>query len=59
VRADEGMQYVSDRASRRVTFAASEGLWALRFPEAAMHTAFVEELQVGGAGGVRGEGGPS
>lgn len=46
-RADDALSYVADPAARRVTFAANEGLWALKFPSAESYRAFMTELEVG------------
>lgn len=44
-RADDALSYVADPAARRVTFAANEGLWALKFPSAESYRAFMTELE--------------
>jgi hypothetical protein len=46
-RADDALSYVADPAAKRVTFAANEGLWALKFPSAESYRAFMTELEVG------------
>jgi hypothetical protein len=48
-RADDALSYVADPAAKRVTFAANEGLWALKFPSAESYRAFMTELEVGRA----------
>lgn len=45
-RADDTLSYVADPAARRVTFAANEGLWALKFPSAEGYRAFMNQLEV-------------
>lgn len=45
-RADSALNYVADPNQRRVTFAASGGLWSLRFPTPETYRAFMTELEV-------------
>lgn len=45
-RADGALSYVADPAARRVTFAANDSLWALKFPAADSYRAFMTELEV-------------
>jgi hypothetical protein len=52
-RADSALNYVADPNQRRLTFAASGGLWSLRFPTPEIYRAFMTELEVrchGGSG---------
>lgn len=44
-RADEALQYVADRAARRVTFAAGGRLYALRFPGDGAFGEFMQDLE--------------
>jgi hypothetical protein len=44
-RADDRLQYVADAAARRVTFAASDALWALRFPSREAYHHFSRALE--------------
>jgi len=45
-RADASLNYVSDPAQKRLTFAAGGGLWSLKFPSAETYRAFMTELEV-------------
>lgn len=45
-RADEALQYVADKAGRRLTFGAGGRLFALRFPDDARYDAFMKQLEV-------------
>lgn len=49
-RADSALNYVADPNQRRLTFAASGGLWSLRFPTPETYRAFMTELEVGSEG---------
>lgn len=53
-RADSTLNYVADPGQRRVTFAATGGLWSLRFPVADGYRAFITELEVSGGRGWHG-----
>lgn len=44
-RADASLNYVSDPAQKRLTFAAGGGLWSLKFPSAETYRAFMTELE--------------
>lgn len=44
-RADDALQYVADAAARRVTFAAADALWALRFPTREAYHSFSRALE--------------
>lgn len=44
-RADSALNYVADPNQRRLTFAASGGLWSLRFPTPEIYRAFMTELE--------------
>ena len=44
--ADEKLSYVADASTRRVTFAANNVMWALKFPDSATYITFMKELEV-------------
>lgn len=45
VRVDHGMQYMASESDRRVTFFATESVFALKFPDIAAFNSFKQQLQ--------------